>query len=648
MTAKKAKKPKRPDIVHAMIGTAGHVSHGKSTLVEILTGCVVNRLPEEQQRGLTINLGFAACFLPGDRVIGIVDVPGHRDFIRNMVAGAVSIDILMLVVAADDGVMPQTEEHVKIARLLGARRVMVVVTKTDLVDAELVELVKEDVSGLMARSGFADVPIVCFSGKTAEGLDDVRETLEKLIDEVGERHTEREPQMDADGRRLKGNVSGEDGTICVHPRSSAVASASGGKGAFRMDIERAFSVKGHGTVVTGIPASGALAVGDEAELLPPGEPTTVRAVQTYKYSADAAVEGACAAINVRDIPVEAVSRGMTLVAKGAFGATSALLAAVTNASESVKLKRITEIKFHCGTAGVNASLRLIGARSLGPGEEAFAEVRLAEPLVVAAGDRFILRTHSPSNTVGGGTVLSPRSGKLKASSPALHRRLERARDAVRAGDRLASALLAGPSALIETDDLLRLTQARRGDARKIVAEREKKGDVVSLGGDAWLVRARQDEVVAAVKAGLARYHREHKYALGMRPEQTALLLAGVERAAGGAPREDRTPGRRGRHGRTRARQPRDGARRVRGRHEASRPPARRGGRGDRPRQLARAHARVRGLPGEAVGSLRDERERRDVSVQKGDRHEQEPRGRYPRTVRLGGIDPPLREGQNPP
>ncbi|MHC4506697.1 MAG: SelB domain-containing protein, partial [Planctomycetota bacterium] len=308
---------------------------------------------------------------------------------------------------------------------------------------------------------------------------------------------------------------------------------SGGKGAFRMDIERAFSVKGHGTVVTGIPASGALAVGDEAELRPPGEPTTVRAVQTYKYSADAAVEGACAAINVRDIPVEAVSRGMTLVAKGAFGATSALLAAVTNASESVKLKRITEIKFHCGTAGVNASLRLIGARSLGPGEEAFAEVRLAEPLVVAAGDRFILRTHSPSNTVGGGTVLSPRSGKLKASSPALHRRLERARDAVRAGDRLASALLAGPSALIETDDLLRLTQARRGDARKIVAEREKKGDVVSLGGDAWLVRARQDEVVAAVKAGLARYHREHKYALGMRPEQTARLLSIGEKCGRG-------------------------------------------------------------------------------------------------------------------
>ena len=173
MTAKK----KIPDIVHAMIGTAGHVSHGKSTLVEILTGCQMNRLPEERDRGLTINLGFAACFLPGDRLVGIVDVPGHKDFIRNMVAGAASIDILMLVIAADDGVMPQTEEHVKIARILGAERVMVVITKTDLVDAELLDLVRDDVTGFMARRGFPDAPVICFSSKSLEGLDEVLESL---------------------------------------------------------------------------------------------------------------------------------------------------------------------------------------------------------------------------------------------------------------------------------------------------------------------------------------------------------------------------------------------------------------------------------------------------------------------------------------
>lgn len=300
-----------------------------------------------------------------------------------------------------------------------------------------------------------------------------------------------------------------------------------------MNVERTFSVKGHGTVVTGIPVSGVLAVGDEAELLPRGEPTTVRAVQTYKYRADAAVEGACAAINVRDIPVEAVSRGMTLAERGVFRATSSLLAAVTNASASVTLRRISEVKFHCGTAGVNASLRLIGARTLGPGEEGFAEVRTSEPVVAAAGDRYILRTHTPPNTVAGGVVLSARVGRIRRSSPELLRRLELAREAALAGDRFGSALAAGPSAALETEELLRLTQAARAGARELVSEREGRGELVGLGGDGWLVRARLEEVVAAVKGRLARYHEENKYALGMRVEEAAR---GLGLAAKCAPR----------------------------------------------------------------------------------------------------------------
>jgi selenocysteine-specific elongation factor len=504
-------KKKTPQIVRAMVGTAGHVSHGKSTLVEILTGCSMNRLPEEQARGLTIDLNFAPLQLPaagsrgrpGRRVIGIIDVPGHRDFLRNMVAGASSIDILMLVVAADDGVMPQTVEHVKVARLLGAERVMVVITKTDLVEAEMLDLVREDVAGFMARSGFADVPTVCFSSKTLEGLDDVRETLGKLIDDL----------MESVGER-----------------------ASPG-GAFRVNIERVFSVKGHGTVVTGTPVSGAISAGDEVELLPSGRRTTVRAIQTYKYDSDAAGEGACSAINLRDVPVEAVSRGMTVAEPGVFRATTAILGTVANATEKITLKRISELRFHSGTANVNASVRLIGSDGLRPGEQAFAEMRLSEPLALAAGDRYILRGYSPQTTVGGGRVLSASVGKIRRGSEALARRLELAREAARAGDRLGSALLAGPSPILKTEELLRLTQSTGEAGRKVLAEREAGGEIADLGGHGWLVRARLAKLAATMKRALASYHEENEYALGMQAAHACRVVGLDEKSFGGLARE---------------------------------------------------------------------------------------------------------------
>jgi selenocysteine-specific elongation factor len=479
-------KPKTPEIVHAMLGTAGHVSHGKSTLVEILTGCQMNRLPEEKQRGLTIDLGYAACFLPGDRLVGVVDVPGHKDFIRNMVAGAASIDILMLVVAADDGVMPQTEEHVKIARILGAERVMVVITKTDLVDAELLDLVRDDVKGFMARRGFPDAPVICFSSKTLDGLDKVRDTLEGFLAEIAARPPETGP--------------------------------------FRMYVDRVFSVKGYGTVITGIPDSGALAVGDRLELLPAGTPTSVRAIQAYKFSREEARAFTCAAVNVRDVPTEEVARGMAIVEPGAFRATRRVLVTVLNASDTVALKRIAEVTFHTGTAVVNASFRLIGADVLKPGAEAFGEVRLAEPVVVAPGDRYIVRVPSPADTVGGGRVLSTNVGKLKRSSPEVARRLAAARDALEKGDRLGAALAAGPSVVLETADLIPLTGAAGDDARAVLAERAAAGDLVDLGGDGWLVAARATEAAEVARKALARYHAENKYAIGMAPAHVCRLF----------------------------------------------------------------------------------------------------------------------------
>ncbi|MGD0088810.1 MAG: selenocysteine-specific translation elongation factor, partial [Planctomycetota bacterium] len=217
----------KPEFAPALVGTAGHVDHGKTSLVRLLTGCDTDRLPEEKARGLSIDLGFAPCLLPSKRIVGIVDVPGHSDFIRNMVAGAASIDVLLLVIAADDGIMPQTDEHMHIVNLLRAPQVMVALTKTDMVAPERVVQVRESVAAFLARNGFPQAPIVPVSNKTGEGLDELRMALNALV----ERATLRPPD----------------------PR------------VFRMNVERTFNVKGLGTVVTGIPLSGAITVGGQAE-----------------------------------------------------------------------------------------------------------------------------------------------------------------------------------------------------------------------------------------------------------------------------------------------------------------------------------------------------------------------------------------------
>lgn len=475
-----------PQIVHAMVGTAGHVDHGKTALIQLLTGCDTDRLREEKERGLSIDLGFAPCQLPGRRLVGIVDVPGHRDFIRNMVAGAASMDVLVLVVAADDGIMPQTVEHMKIVKLLRTPRVLVAITKIDLVDAEMVELLREDVAAFTARMGFPDAPIVCVSNKTLKGLDEVRETLDHLVESV-------------QGR----------------PPDSR---------AFRMNVERVFTVRGYGTVATGMPISGEIRVGDKVELLPSGRVSSVRAIQTYKYEAEAAHAGACSALNLRDIEAEAVGRGMTVATPGVYRPTASAVVSIQNVSESVTLKRRSELKLHCGTSVVGGSVKLVGVDRLRPGETAFARVGLEEPVVLAAGDRYIVRNPSLADTVGGGTVLSvnvPEPGRKARRLPG---RLERALDAARGGDHLGAELLAGRRPLLHAEELAQLTQ-RRGEAvSRLLREKEESGEIVDLGAGAWLAGARLDELMNHVGKALERHHALNKHTWGMTPAQICDLL----------------------------------------------------------------------------------------------------------------------------
>jgi len=362
-------------ILNVVVGTAGHIDHGKSSLVRHLTGTNPDRLKEEQERGLTIDLGFAAWDLPDGRKVGIVDVPGHERFVKNMVAGATGIDLVMLVVAADDGVMPQTREHLEIMQLLGIQRGLVAVTKIDLVDPDLLEIVIEDTQDFLADTFLGDAPLVPVSVISGEGTELLHETLITLLEQTEPRTTD---------------------------------------GLFRMPIQRVFSAKGFGTVVTGIPVSGMIRKGDELEIMPLGKQGRVRGIQAYRGSHETACAGHSAAINLSDVDFHSVHRGMVLASPGYFEGHSFFEARLRYLGSAKKpLVNHTAIRFHTGTIETLGRVYLLEQDELAPGEEALVQLRLDEPVVAAAGDAYVIRLQSPIVTIGGGTLVGVSEYRLK-------------------------------------------------------------------------------------------------------------------------------------------------------------------------------------------------------------------------------------------
>jgi selenocysteine-specific elongation factor len=361
--------PKR-SIVPVTIGTAGHIDHGKTSLLRALAGGRaddVDRLAEEQQRGLTIDVGYAELVLGDGLEAGVVDVPGHEKFVRNMVAGATGIDVVLLVVAADDGVMPQTREHLQIMSLLGLTSGCIAVTKTDTVDAEMLALVRADVEELVRGTFLDGAPIHAVSSVTGEGIDALRDELARLVRSA--------PRRDAEGL-------------------------------FRMPVLRVFTSPGFGTIVTGIPVSGHLAVGDAVEIQPGRRAGRVRGLQVYHRPSDRASAGHRTAINVADVDHRRVQRGDVVCAPDAFDAASIL---------DVKLRVLPglphplrhgqEVRLHVGTLDAGAKVLLVGGKQVAPGEWGWAQLRLDKPAVTAPGDRFILRVPALLETLGGGVVL---------------------------------------------------------------------------------------------------------------------------------------------------------------------------------------------------------------------------------------------------
>ncbi|MCW8133487.1 MAG: selenocysteine-specific translation elongation factor [Planctomycetota bacterium] len=362
-------------IFNVVLGTAGHIDHGKSSLVQALTGIHPDRLKEEQERGITIDLGFAPLDLSNGTRVGIIDVPGHERFIKNMVAGATGIDFVLMVVAADDGVMAQTREHLQILRLLGVPDGLTVITKTDLVESAFADLVAEEVAKLSAGTCLEGKPVLRVSSKTGEGLPELRAALE---------------------RRLSGLARRSD------------------EGPFRMPVQRVFAKEGFGTVVTGVPVSGTVAIGDQIEIQPLGVGGRVKGLHAYKHKIERGRAGHSTAVNVAGIERHEVVRGMVAATPGVFRPSTLFAAHLIHLADApYALKHRAPVRFHAGTVEIMGKVLMLQGESLPPGAEGFVQILLEEPTVLVPGDRYILRHQSPVVTLGGGQILDNAQQKRK-------------------------------------------------------------------------------------------------------------------------------------------------------------------------------------------------------------------------------------------
>jgi len=360
---------------HIILGTAGHVDHGKTSLVKALTGVDTDRLKEEKERGITIELGFASLPLENGDALGVVDVPGHEKFVKHMVAGATGIDMVLLVIAADEGVMPQTSEHLDICTLLGIQSGIIALTKIDLVDPDWLSLVRDDVRGFMKTTFLAEAPVIPVSVVTGEGLAELTAAIEEMASRIGERRD---------------------------------------SGLFRIPVDRVFTMKGFGSVVTGTLVSGRVSVGDTVEVLPQRIHAKVRGIQVHNEAQEDAEAGQRTAINLQGVERTALERGDVVAHPNIFEPSQRLdvhLEYLKGAGRVLKNRALT--RFHTGTSEIMARVVLVDREELQPGQKVYAQLLLEEPVVTMGRDRFVIRSYSPIRTVGGGEILDPDAVKQK-------------------------------------------------------------------------------------------------------------------------------------------------------------------------------------------------------------------------------------------
>jgi selenocysteine-specific elongation factor len=477
-------------IKHVIVGTAGHIDHGKSSLVEALTGTNPDRLEEEKRRGITLDLGFAFLELEGMR-LGLVDVPGHERFVRNMLAGAGGIDLVLLVIAADEGIKPQTREHFEICSLLGIPRGIIAITKSDLVDADTLGMVRLEIEEFVRGSFLENAPIVPVSSRSGAGLDELKVVL----------------------RRAAREVVAKDATQN-----------------FRLPIDRSFAMKGFGTVVTGTLISGTVKLEEEVELYPARKRLRVRGLHSGGKQIERAVAGRRTAVNLAGIEHEEITRGMVLAAAGLFEATQRVDARVTLLASAPPLKNRARVHYHQGTAEAIAEVILLndGGGELKAGGSAFAQLRLDKPLLLLPGDRFILRRYSPVVTIGGGTVLDARAPRHKRKDAAVAPFLGVLEHGTRE-EILGSLVEAAPRGMTLPEIVAR-TGWIEAEARA-TADRLAAAKRVRLLGGAPMVVAPAQAVTssaAAIRKAVETFHRANPLLPGI-PKQELRARAGRAR-----------------------------------------------------------------------------------------------------------------------
>jgi len=484
-----AAKPKPLPRRHVVIGTAGHIDHGKTELVKLLTGCDTDRLPEEKRRGMSIELGFAPCKMWSKHLVGIVDVPGHEKFVRTMVAGAAGIDFVMLVVAADDGIMPQTVEHMQIMGLLGIQRGLVALTKIDRVPPDRIEQVQTDLRAFLRSTFLTDAAICPLSPVTGEGYEPFWETLNRLIETTPERSA---------------------------------------RGVFRMSVVRVFSSPGYGTVATGVPCAGRIRVNDPVEILPARLRGAVRDLQVYQIETDEAAAGECVALNIHGVAADQIARGHVVAAPDTFQPATLLALRIHHLPTAPRpLKSGAQVQFHTGTSETPGKLHLLDAAAVEPGQSAFAHIRLAEPVVALPGDRYILRLPSPVATVAGGVVL-----ESLVAAPAARPRREAVVPRLRNIEsslghpvaRLLCLLDDAGDAPLSPRDLARRACLPQAEADEILADPEFRNRAVTLGGGRfWMSAERWEQALGRLRQTVRAYH--DKTPLGVGIARTALSAA---------------------------------------------------------------------------------------------------------------------------
>lgn len=463
--------------INLTLGTAGHIDHGKTALVKLLTGCETDRLKAEKERRISIDLGFAPCTVSGLE-IGIVDVPGHENFIKTMVAGAAAMDAVVLVVAADDGIMPQTREHMEILTLLGVRHGFVALTKIDSVDPEIRQQAADETKSYLRDTFLKHAPVCPISSVTGEGFDYFHETLTTLIESL-------------------------------HPKSL--------DGVFRLPVDRAFSAHGYGTVVAGVPVAGTIGLGDELELLPDGSRSRIRHIEVYGQDSEVVRAGQCAAINVRHWDAGNIQRGHVVALPGYFTAERWFVGQLQLLpAGQAAVKNGQQLKLHVGTAEVTAKIYLMEKDTAEPGEECLVQFRTAAAVVAGPSDRFIVRSLSPVRTIGGGMIVEAIPGKLKRSTTGLIDDLRQRCEAVPDTTHfLEYAVRQARTGIANEAELATRTKTRREQTRTLLADLLRRERLINLPGGQYLHRDTAEHWKQRVLDSITTFHQNTPESLGL-------------------------------------------------------------------------------------------------------------------------------------